>query len=113
MNEHQIKNGRIEASRFTYTGRGLPIEFTAEAPLCVPIKIQSFYSMNEPSRISEKSILPALFQIAARFDGAKMPPAVRNALTLSCDSLPEKMLDREKLEGILKAIAKRKKATKR
>ena len=113
MNEHQIKNGGTEASRLTSIGTGIPIEFIAEAPQCVPIKIQSAYSMNKPSSISEESLLPALFQIAARFDGAKMPPAVRSVLTLNQDTLPEQMLNQEKLEGILKAIAKRKKTAKR
>jgi hypothetical protein len=113
MHEHQIKNGGTKASRLTSTGRGIPIEFTGEAPQSVPIKIRSVYSMNEPSRISEESLLPALFQIAARFDGAKMPPGVRNILTLNHDTLPEQMLNQEKLEGILKAIARRKKTAKR
>ncbi|HSY43559.1 MAG TPA: hypothetical protein VK811_06575 [Candidatus Acidoferrum sp.] len=113
MNEHQIKNGGTEVSRLTSSGRGIPIEFTAEASQWVPIKIRSAYSMNKPSSISEESLLPALFQIAARFDGAKMPPAVRSVLTLNRDALPEQMLNQEKLEGILKAIAKRKKTAKR
>jgi hypothetical protein len=112
MNEHQIKSDGTEASRLTAGGRGIPIEFAAEAPLCVPVKIQSLYSMDKPG-ISEKSIIPALFQIAARADDAKLSSALRNVLALKESSLSEKMLDREKLEGILKAIAKRKKATRR
>jgi len=112
MNEHQIKNNGTKAVRLTSTRRGIPIEFTAGPVLSVPIKIQSQYSMNVPSRISE-TILPALFQIAARFDGAKPSPEFRKVLALSPESLPERMLDHEKLEGILKAIAKRKKTTRR
>lgn len=113
MNEQQIKNEGTGASRLTSIGRGIPIEFANEVPLCVPIKIQSLFSMNKPSRISEKSIIPALFQIAARADDVKLSSALRNVLALKESSLSEKMLDREKLEGILKAIAKRKKTERR
>jgi hypothetical protein len=110
MNERQIKNNGKGTSRFTSSGQGISIEFGAELPMCVPVKIQSQYSMNNPSRISEKSIIPALFQIAARADDAKLASALRNVLTLKESPSSEKMLDQEKLEGILKAIAKRKKA---
>jgi hypothetical protein len=112
MNEHQINNDGKEASKFTPARRGLTVEFAAELPLSVPVKIQSQYSMNRPSGISEKSIIPALFQIAARADDTKLASALRNVLTLKESPLSEKILDREKLEGILKAIAKRKKATR-
>jgi hypothetical protein len=113
MNENRIKNDGTRASRSISTRKGIPIDFSAELPLRVPIKIQPQYSMSQPSVISEKTLLPALFQIAARFDNAKMPAAVRSILTLQSDSLPEKMLNHEKLDGILKAIAKRKKTARR
>jgi hypothetical protein len=113
MNEHHIKNNGKETSRLTSAEWSIPIEFTPELPLYVPVKIQSQYSMNRPSRISEKSIIPALFQIAAQADDAKLASALRNVLTLKESPLSEKILDREKLEGILKAITKRKKTTRR
>jgi hypothetical protein len=113
MNEHQIKNNGTTASRFTSTGRGIPVQFIAEPSRCVPIKIQSPYAAGKSSGISEKSIMPALFQLAARVDDSRLAPAFRNVLTLNREIHPEKMLDREKLEGILKAIAKRKKTVRR
>jgi hypothetical protein len=113
MNEQHIKDNGTEALRLASSGRSIPIEFIAELPLRVPIKIQPQYSMSHPSNVSEKAILPALFQLAARMDDAKLATAFRSVLTLNRECLPEKALDREKLEGILKAIAKRKKTTRR
>jgi hypothetical protein len=113
MNERQVNNDGKQTSKFTPARLGIPIEFAVESPLNVPVKILPQYSMNHPSRISEKSIIPALFQIAARADDVKPATALRNVLALKESPLSEKLLDREKLEEILKAIAKRKKATRR
>jgi hypothetical protein len=113
MNEYQIYNDGTETSEVSSIGRGIPIKFGAEAPLHFPVKIQSRHSINGPSGISETSLVPALFQIAARFDGAKVPPAFIRALTLDQESVPEKVFGREKLQTILKAIAKRKKTVGR
>jgi hypothetical protein len=113
MNEQQINNDAREASKLTSAGMSIPIEFGAELPSCLPIKIQSPYSVKNPPGISETSLIPALFQIAERFDGAKVPPAFRRALALDQDSIPEKVFGRDKLQAILKAITKRKKVVGR
>jgi hypothetical protein len=113
MNEHQINNDGKQTSKFTPARLGIPIEFAPELSRNVPIKIRPQYSMDHPSGISEKSIIPALFQIAARADDVKPATALRNVLALKESPLSEKLLNHEKLEEILKAIAKRKKATRR
>jgi hypothetical protein len=78
-------------------------------PLHFSVKIQSRNSPKNSPGILETSLIPALFQIAARFDGAKVSPAFMRALAMDQESLPEKMFGRENLQMILKAITKRKK----
>jgi len=109
-----MKNVGTEASKLASIGTSIPIEFGAEVPLHFSVKIQPRNSLKNPVGISETFLLPALFQIAARFDGARPSPAFRRALAMEDhESLPEKLFGREKLQVILKAIAKRKKTVGR
>ena len=66
-----------------------------------------------PTEISEKSLIPALFQIASRADDIGSVRALRRALASSRTPLAEMMLDAKRLEGILKGLGKRKKAARR
>ena len=61
----------------------------------------------------EKTLIPALFQIAARADDIGSIRALRNALAGSSTPLHEMMLNAEKVEGILKSFGKKKKSTAR
>ncbi len=61
----------------------------------------------------EKSLIPALFQIAARADEIGSIRALRNALAASSTPLHEMMLNAEKVEGILKGFGKKKKSAAR
>lgn len=72
--------------------------------------------MNAPDASSEKSLIPALFQIAARADelqSLQSLPAVRNALAMDRASRAEIMMNAEKLDAVLKAAASRKKKSVR
>ncbi len=68
--------------------------------------------MTSPDPHSEKPLIPALFQIAARADelqSLESLPAVQNALAMDRASRSEMMLDAEKLDAVLKTIAAKKK----
>jgi hypothetical protein len=65
------------------------------------------------TEISEKSLIPALFQIASRADDIQSVRALKHALASSRTPLAEMMLDAKRLEGILKALGKKKKAVRR
>lgn len=65
-----------------------------------------------PTEASKKSLIPALFQIASRADDIESVGALRRALASSRTPLAEMMLDAKRLEGILKALGKRKKAVR-
>ena len=67
--------------------------------------------MNTPTVISEKPLIPGLFQIAACADDTKSVSALKNALAEHRMALNEMMLDPERLEAILKNIAQKKKAS--
>ena len=68
--------------------------------------------MTPPDAPSEKPLIPALFQIAARADelqSLESLPAVKNALDKDRAARSEIMLDAEKLDAVLKAVAAKKK----
>lgn len=69
--------------------------------------------MSTPILISEKPLIPGLFQIAAYADDAQSVSALKNALASQRMPLNDMMLDPEKLEAILKNIAQKKKASMR
>ena len=58
---------------------------------------------------TQKSLIPALFQIASRADDAESVRALRETLAAKKTPLAETMLDAKRLEGILKALGKKKK----
>jgi len=62
---------------------------------------------------TQKSLIPALFQIASRADEIQSVRALKQALASSRTPLAEMMLDAKRLEGILKALGKRKKTLRR
>lgn len=69
--------------------------------------------MKNPAIPSDKSLMPALFQIAARADDPESVVELRSALATGKMPLAEMMLNAEKLEAILKAIVRRKKPAAR
>jgi hypothetical protein len=119
MNERQIKNDYIESFKMDHLSKnsgvmGIPIHFTAGLPLGFPVKILTQNSMKQPLRyITEKPLIPALFQIAACADDVKSLSDLKNAHALRSTPLAEMLSDPRKLEGILKAIARRKRPAPR
>ncbi len=115
MNRHQINSDGCKSLRFGGLKRtvpGIAVQFPSDSPRCLPIKIQPQKLMNNPDVNSEKPLIPALFQIAARADDLQSLQsllAVRNALALDRASRTEIMLDAEKLDAVLKAVATKKK----
>ena len=89
----------------------VPVEFGADWPFTFQIKVKPNPAMNTPTIISEKPLIPGLFQIAACADDARSVSALKNALALNRMPLSEMMIDPEKLEAILKKIAQKKKAS--
>ena len=59
---------------------------------------------------AQKSLIPKLFQIASLAEDAESVRALRQALAAQKTPLAETMLDARRLEGILKALGKKKKA---
>lgn len=114
MSEQQVKNGGIkfhEAGALSPAAACVPIQFNVDAPLSYPIKIQSQNSMTYLT--SEKPLIPALFQIAAFADDPHAMPSLRGMLTTGRMPLADTMMDADKLEEVLKAIARKKKSAAR
>lgn len=89
----------------------IPVQFEANPPLHFLVKIQTSPPMNHPSLSPEKPLIPALFQIAAHADVVRSFAALKKkAQAQERARLSEKMVDPEKLEAALKAIAKKKKS---
>jgi hypothetical protein len=115
MYERQIE-GEYQKSQ-GWGNRGLATDdiyaqFSNDLTPRLQVNSQPPYSMN-PTEASEKSLIPALFQIASRADDIGSVRALRRALASSRTPLAEMMLDAKRLEGILKGLGKRKKAARR
>ena len=89
----------------------VPVAFETDLPLNFQIKVKPSLTMNTPTIISEKPLIPGLFQIAACADDARSVSALKNALALNRMPLNEMMIDPERVEAILKKIAQKKKAS--
>ena len=111
MSDRQIKNN--------YPNRmSIPIEFGTDLSLYFQIKQiqspkQSQNSMNHSTIISEKPLIPGLFQIAACAHDIESASMLKSTLARERTPLSEAMLDPKKLEAILKGIARRKKFSAR
>jgi hypothetical protein len=77
------------------------------------LKFKTLNPMKNPAIPSDKSLMPALFQIAARADDPESVVELRSALATGKMPLAEMMLNAEKLEAMLKAIVRRKKPAAR
>lgn len=86
----------------------IPIQSAADFSPVLDAKTQPIHSMNA-TEMPKKSLIPALFQIASRADDAESVRALREELATKKTSLGETMLDAKRLEGILKALGKKKK----
>jgi hypothetical protein len=104
MSKRQVKRNRPATM-------GIPIEFGTDVPLYFPIKIQPQILTHIPSQtpVLERSLIPALFQIAACANDVKSMSALKSALRLGQTPLAEMVLDPRRLEVILKAAASKKK----
>ena len=114
MSEQQVKNGGIKfhgSGALSPTAVSIPIQFNVDLPLSYQIKIQSQNSMTHLT--SEKPLIPALFQIAALADDPHAMPRLKGMLTAARMPLADTMLDVDKLEEVLKAIARKKKSAAR
>jgi hypothetical protein len=112
MSQHNIKN-EAYTQELGNSAMGIPIEFAMDLPLCLPIKIQPFHSMSQSNIPSQKNLIPALFQIAARAEDVQWAPSLRSTVAAGHTSLAEAMLDPQRLEGILNAVSRRKKPASR
>lgn len=65
--------------------------------------------MSHSTTSGEKPLISALFQIAANIDDARSLASFKRALSLGYTPVSEQLLDKDKLEGILKGAMKRKK----
>jgi len=88
----------------------VPIEFGTELPFNFQIKAQPNTPMNATNVLTEKPLIPGLFQIAAYADDARSVSALKNAVASNRLPLNEIALDAERLEAILKNLAEKKKA---
>ena len=88
----------------------IPVQFTVDSPLSSPIKIQQQDSM---TLTSEKTLIPALFQIAALADDPHTMPTLKGMLATGRLPLADTMLDADKLEEVLKNLARKKKLSSR
>jgi len=112
MSEYQIKSPRtISPESGEPSAMEIPVQFAADLALHSQLQIQPLQPMNPTA--PEKSLIPALFQIAARADEIGSIRALRNALAANRTPLHEMMLNAEKVEGILKGFGKKKKSTAR
>ena len=117
MNERQIENDCIKPLELwdldeSPTLTEIPIQFVIDLPRFIAIKIQPQDSMNHPLQTiltPQKPLIPALFRIAARAEEVGSVPALKKTVVQGHGPLSEMMLDPEKLEAVLEAIAKRKK----
>jgi len=89
----------------------IPVQFTVDSPLSSPIKIQQQVSMTYLT--SEKTLIPALFQIAALADDPHAMPTLKGMLSTGRMPLADTMLDPDKLEEVLKNLARKKKLSSR
>jgi hypothetical protein len=106
MSKRQIENN--------YSTRILiPIEFGTDGLLCFRIKIQPQNSMSHATIISEKPLIPGLFQIAGRVHDIRSASMLKNGMALDRTPLSEMMLDPKKFEAVLKGIARKKKFSTR
>ncbi len=84
----------------------IPVQFNIDLPLSYPIKIHEQDSMTPLT--SEKSLIPALFQMAALADDPHAMPVLKGMLTAARMPLADTMLNMDKLEEVLKNVARRK-----
>ena len=95
------------------TAKRIPIQFAVDPPVHYPIKVRPYYLMTTLAFASKKPLIPALFQMAALADDPKALPALKSALGTGRLPLHEAMLDAEKLDAVLKAIARKRKPAPR
>ena len=84
----------------------IPIDFAADSPLFLPIKILPHQYMKNPLLTSEKPFIPALFGTVASLDDSGTETATARNRT----PLGETMLDARRLEEVLKAALRKKAA---
>lgn len=114
MSQQSITNEGVK-----FLGRGtlgpaalaIPVQFNVDLPLSYPIKIQEQDPMTPLT--SEKSLIPALFQIAALADDPHAMPVLKGMLAAARLPLADTMLNTDKLEEVLKNIARKKKQSAR
>ena len=88
----------------------IPVEFGIDLRLDLQIKAQPNTPMNAMNIISEKPLIPGLFQIAAYADDARSVSALKNALASNRLPLNDITFEAGRLEAVLKNIAGRKKS---
>jgi hypothetical protein len=104
MSEYQVKDHGPAR-------KGIPVEFGSDELLGIRIKIQPKNSMNHPTILSKKTLVPSLFQIAACINDIKSVMARERVLALE-DTHFKMIFDPQKLEAILGGLYCRKKRSR-
>lgn len=117
MSRKQIKNDSVksqgESKLFPVTTR-IPVQFAVDLPLHYEIKVSPKYLMTTLSVPPNKPLIPALFQMAALASDPKALPALKSVLGATRRAfMDDAMLDVEKLDSVLKAIARKRKPAAR
>jgi hypothetical protein len=88
---------------------GIPDRYrTADSSLAMKIEPEQSMSNRFQIALSKRPLMSSLFQVAARADDLQPEPALKSS-PAGHTSLAELMLNPQKLEAVLKAIAKKKK----
>jgi hypothetical protein len=88
----------------------VPVELGIEWPFDFQNKAQLNTPMSTTNIISQKALIPGLFQIAAYADDARSVSALKNAVASNRLLLNDMTLDAERLEAVLKNRAEKRKA---
>lgn len=112
MSRKQIKIDSLklqgENRLFPMTTR-IPVQFVVDLPLHYEVKVRPKYFITALSVASKKPLIPALFQMAAFAGDPKVMPALKSVLEIGRSPLDDAMLDAEKLDAVIRAIARKKK----
>lgn len=87
----------------------IPVQFSVDLPLHYEIKIRPNYFIAALAVASKKPLIPALFQMAALASDPKAMPALKSVLETGRAPLDDAMLDPERIDAVVRAIARKKK----
>jgi hypothetical protein len=111
MGRQHPKNNGYKSLGFGDLARaalGIPVRYTADSSLAMKIEPEHSMSNRFQIALSKRPLMSSLFQVAACADDLQPEPALKSS-PAGHTRLAELMLNPQKLEAVLKAIAKKKK----